>query len=289
MTNASSIRDRAKTFYNALDLDRPINFGVRDLVENSLDSSVYVEHIHGTGQRDPVQELAAHIDFSASAGAYLFTGNRGTGKTTELLRLAKILHDFGCEVFYADLSEYLTLTQRIEITDFLIAILGAFSEKVEARIGKAPGSQGFFERVWSFLESDVRFDEIAIPAGAVELKASLHHNPSFKAELQRKTRGLVEKLVKQARDFVAEAVQTIRRERAAPDKKIVLIVDEVERLHGVGDSKDVNEVFKSAETLFASHAEKLRFTGLNTVYTVPTYLPALAGGLGAYYAGGRIY
>ncbi|WP_054691859.1 hypothetical protein [Desulfosarcina cetonica] len=60
-------------------------------------------------------------------------------------------------------------------------------------------------------------------------------------------------------------------------------------MHGVGDSKDVNEVFKSAETLFASHAEKLRFTGLNTVYTVPTYLPALAGGLGAYYAGGRIY
>ena len=38
-----------------------------------------------------MQELAEQIDLSDSAGAYLFTGNRGTGKTTELLRLATIL------------------------------------------------------------------------------------------------------------------------------------------------------------------------------------------------------
>jgi hypothetical protein len=53
--------------------------------------------------------------------------------------------------------------------------------------------------------------------------------------------------------------------------------------------KDIHEVFKSAETLFSSHADKLRFPFLNIVYTVPPYLSALAGGLGAYYSGGRIY
>lgn len=114
-----------------------------------------VENIHGEGDRDLVAELAEHIDFSASAGAYLFTGNRGTGKTTELLRLAKLLKDHGCEVFYADMSEYLILTQRIEISDFLISVLGAFSEKIEGRLGKAPGEPGFFERVWSFLNTNV--------------------------------------------------------------------------------------------------------------------------------------
>ena len=60
-------------------------------------------------------------------------------------------------------------------------------------------------------------------------------------------------------------------------------------MRGVGDSEDVREVFKSAETVFSAHADKLRFTALNVVYTVPPYLSALAGALGAVYAGGRIY
>lgn len=282
-------RTRAKAFFNALDLDKPIQFGVAGLVENGLGQELYVERIHGDGDSDLVQQLADQIDFAASAGAYLFTGNRGTGKTTELLRLAKILDGYGCEVFYADLSEYLILTQRIEITDFLFAVLGAFSEKVAARFGDEPGKPGFFERVWSFLQSDVKFSEVKLPAGPMEFKASLQQNPTFKEELQKKTRGLVEQIVKQARSFAGEAVEYVRSQRHDQDRKVVLIVDSVERLRGVGDSADVREVFKSAETLFSSHADKLRFSGLSVVYTVPPYLSALAGGLGAYYAGGRIY
>lgn len=285
----SELRARAKAFYNALDFDKPIEFGVKGLVENGLTEKLYVSSLHGEADKDPVVELATQIDFSDSAGAYLFTGNRGTGKTTELLRLAKTLQDYDCEVFYADMSEYLTLTQRIEVTDFLISVLGAFSEKVAARIGEDPGKPGFFERIWHFLQSEVEFKEVKLPAGPIEFKASLNQNPAFKEELQRRTRGIVEQLVKQAREFALEAANRVRVQRQDPDRKVVLIVDSIERLRGVGDSSDVREVFKSAETLFASHADKLRFTGLTVVYTVPPYLQALAGGLGAFYAGGRIY
>ena len=130
------------------------------------------------------------------------------------------------------------------------------------------------------LQSDVRFDEVKLPAGPLEFKASLQQNPTFKEELQKKTRGLVEQLVRQARTFAGEAVGQVRQARRDTGRKVVLIVDSVERLRGVGDSADVREVFKSAETLFSSHADKLRFTGLSVVYTVPPYLSALAGGLG---------
>ncbi|EXI68492.1 MAG: Beta-hexosaminidase [Candidatus Accumulibacter adjunctus] len=288
-TAMNDVRARAKAFFNALDFNRPIDFGVPGLVNNGLGQELYVERIHGGGESDPVQQLADQIDFSESAGAYLFTGNRGTGKTTELLRLARILDGYGCEVFYADLSEYLILTQRVEISDFLVSVLGALSEKIGQRFGAEPGREGFFDRVWKFLLSDVVFEEVKLPAGPLELKASLHQNPTFKEELQKRTRGLVEQLVRQARTFVGEAVDQVRSQRQDPARKLVLIVDSVERLRGVGDSADVREVFKSAETLFSSHAEKLRFSGLSVVYTVPPYLLALAGGLGAYYAGGRIY
>lgn len=284
-------RKRAKQFYNALDFDKPINFGLDRLVsaERALPEKIYVPCIHGGSERDPVEELANQIDFSLSAGSYLFSGNRGTGKTTELLRLARRLEELSCEVFYVDMADYLPLTQRIEVTDFLISVIGAFSEKAAERIGENPAGAGYLERVLQFLQAEVSFDEIKLPAGPIEFKASLNQNPSFKRELQKKTRGVVERLVEQARAYVLDVVEALRQKRSDPDLKIVLIVNSIERLRGVGDSQDVREIFKSAETLFASHADKLRFSGLNTIYTVPPYLSALAGGLGAYYAGGRIY
>jgi hypothetical protein len=284
----SELRSRARIFYNALNFDTPVNFGQDELIKG-LGTDKYVENLHGPTESDPVQELADQIDLSDSAGAYLFTGNRGTGKTTELLRLATILRRYDCEVFYADMAEYLTLTQRIEVSDFLISVLGAFSEKIAERFKEDPGKPSFFERVSSFLAANVEFNEIKIPAGWIEFKAALQQNPTFKEQLQQKTRGVVEQLVKQAREFALDAAKYVRGQRADADRKLVLIVDSVERLRGVGDTEDVREVFKSAETLFSSHADKLRFTALNVVYTVPPYLSALAGGLGSVYAGGRIY
>lgn len=288
----NDVRARAKAFYNALDLDQPINFGQSDLVraERAQPASVYVANLHGgDGAADPVIELADQIDFAASAGAYLFTGNRGTGKTTELMRLAKRLQDYGYEVFYVDISEYLNLTQRVEITDFLMAMLGAFSEKINERLYADVGVASFFERAWAFLKSEVRIEELALPAGPVELKAALLQTPHFKEDLQRRARSHVQTLVKTASEFVLEAVDVVRKKRIAPDLKVVLIVDSMERLRGVGSSSEIRDVFKSVETLFASHAEQLRFTGLSVVYTIPPYLQALGGGLGARYAGGRIY
>jgi hypothetical protein len=284
----SELRARARVLYNALNFDTPINFGQGELLKG-LDRDKYVEGLHGPAERDPMRELANQIDLSDSAGAYLFTGNRGTGKTKELLRLATILREYDCEVFYADMADYLTLTQRIEVSDFLISVLGAFSEKIAERFKEDPGKPSFFERIRSFPNSDVQFNEIKVPTGWIEFKAALQQNPTFKEQLQEKTRGVIEQLVKQARDFAIEAVQYVRGQRANPDRKIVLIVDSVERLRGVGDTADIREVFKSAETLFSSHADKLRFRALNVVYTVPPYLSALAGALGSVYAGDRIY
>jgi hypothetical protein len=287
----SELRARARVLYNALNFDTPVNFGQDELIAG-LGRDKYVDNLHGEAERDPVQELANQIDRSDSAGAYLFIGNRGTGtgKTTELLRLATILREYDCEVFYADMTECLTLTQRIEVTDFLISVLGAFSEKIAERFSENPGKRGFYERIRDFLvNTNVQFTEVKLPVGSTEFKAALQQNPTFKQQLQEKTRGLVEQIVKQARDFAAEAALYVRGQRADPNRKIVLIVDSVERLRGVGDTADIREVFKSAETVFSSHADKLRFPAVNVVYTVPRYLSALAGALGAVYAGGRIY
>lgn len=287
MANDETLRPKVKKCMNALNPSQPIVFGSDKLVAYGVDEALYVPGLHG-GNKDLMRELSDQIDFDEGGGTYLFSGNRGTGKTTELMRLADLLRKLGCEVFYVNMSEYLNLTMSVEITDFLISVLGGLSEKLEERFGTDPSRIGFFSRVGNFLQANVKITEFKVPAAGTELKMSLQQDPVFKKKLQEGMRGHVAQLTKEAREFVTEAIALVR-DKTSADKKIVLIVDSVEQLRGVGDSKDVAEVFKSAETLFSGHADKLRFQSLHLVCTVPPYLSALAGSLAALYSGGKIF
>jgi len=281
------LRAKVKKCINALNSQQPIMFGQNHRVNDGAAEKLYVPGLHG-GDKDLMRELSNQIDFDEGGGTYLFSGNRGTGKTTELMRLLQLLEKMDCEVFYVNMAEYLNLTKAVEISVFLISVLGAFSEKIEDRFDKTPGKIGFFERVSNFLNKNVKIDGFTIPVGGMDLKMILLEDPVFKQKLQEGMRGHVTKLLKDAREFVSEAVDLVRSETSM-DKKIVLIVDSVEQLRGIGDSNDIAEVFKSAETLFSGHADKLRFPPLHMVYTVPPYLSALVGALGALYSGGKIY
>ena len=290
MSDMTELRSKVKKCINALNPSQPIVFGVDDLVQDGADERLYVRGLHGDN-KDLMRDLSDQIDFDEGGGTYLFSGNRGTGKTTELMRLAERLRQKDCEVFYLNMLEYFNPTTSVEITDFLICVLGGLSEKIEERFGSSPGNIGFFERTWNFLQSDVKIDGLDLAVGSdvkASLKMSLQQDPTFKQRLQESTRGHVARLVQAARQFVEEAIAEIQA-NTAPHKKIVLIVDSVEQLRGVGDSKNIAEVFKSAETLFSGHSDKLRFPPLYLVCTIPPYLSALAGNLAALYSGGKIY
>jgi len=293
MVDVKVLRAKVKTCLNALDSRRPIVFGDKPLIAGGEDESLYVEGLHGGNKsKDLIRILSDRIDFDEGGGTYLFSGNRGTGKTTELMRLTRILREQGCEVFYVDMVEYLNLTMSVEITDFLISVLGGFSEKIEERFGKNPAKVGFFERVGNFLQSEVKVEGLELGAGGGDVKAnlkmSLQQDPTFKERLQDATRGHVARLAQEARSFVEQAIAEIRS-NTSPDKKIVLIVDSVERLRGVGNNQDIAKIFKSAETLFSGSDDMLHFQSLHMVCTIPPYLSALAGSLAARYSGGQIY
>ena len=290
MVNAAELRPMVKKCLTAM-VVRPIVFGNQVLIKDGQKESFYVAGLHGDG-KDLMRTLADRIDFDEGGGTYLFSGNRGTGKTTELMRLAAMLREQECEVFYVDMSEYLNLTLSVEITDFLISVLGGWSEKIEERFGYDPTKASFFERVWNFLKSEAKVEGLELEAGSgsvkARLKMALRENPLFKQKLQEGTRGHVARLVQEARIFVGEAIATVRA-KTTSSKKVVLLLDSVERLRGVGDNKNVAEIFKSVETLFSCHADKLNFPSLHIVCSIPPYLSALAGNLAALYSGGKIY
>jgi len=71
---------------------------------------------------DPVKLLARAIEWTPGETVQLFSGFRGTGKSTELRRLRKHLKDEGYLVVLCDMQDYLNLSMPVDITDFLMAV-----------------------------------------------------------------------------------------------------------------------------------------------------------------------
>ena len=280
MSLSDAKRADLKVFYNALnDKVLPPNdpFYLKEINER------------GVSGTDAVSEIAAEINYQESEGRCLFTGQRGTGKSTELLRLQSELEGSGVVTFYADLSEYILLTKPIEITDFLISMAGAFSDQLERdpRFGQRLGHRTYWERLSHFVESKVEFKEIGLKVeGIAELKASLKNDPDFKQRMQQASRGHVARIVRDAHDFFIDAVAGMRTSTGTPDLKVALIVDSVERIRGVGD--EAMQVYESVRNLFLAHAEHLRIPMLHVVFTVPPYLSILAAGAGALMGGATV-
>ena len=243
----------------------------------------YVESVNQRPDRDAVLDLSKEIDWQEGGGVCLVTGQRGTGKSTEMLRLQSVLEERGASVFYIDLSEYLLTTKEIEISDFLISVTGAFSERIEERYNKTPGTRNYWERLNTFLRSEVELDAVSLKLGSSGIKASLKNDPHFKQRLQSAARGHVASLVQQAHEFIAEAVAFVRERERDPDRKVVLIVDSVERIRGVGS--EAMNVYESVRELFLAQAQNLQLPLLSVVYSIPPYLSVLAAGAGGLLGG----
>lgn len=261
--SAPSQRELLKAFFNNLD-DEPLE----------PDDPFYYPFLQDTVD-DPIAILAESISFSQSQSVNLFTGQRGCGKSTEFRRLRKQLEDDDCVVFLLDMRDYMNLSTSVEISDFLISIMTALSEAVELRYQQVPHKRGYVERLTELLTRDIKVPEIDICG----ITASLKEDPSFKKQLQQSLQGHLAKIVKEAHGFAQEVVALVRKATADDNKKIVVLVDSVEQLRGVG-ADGANDVYKSVENLFSGHASSLQIPMLHIVYTIPPYLTPLAPGLG---------
>lgn len=280
-------RERTITeFYNLIDPARPIEFDGEG-PPDALPADVYVPDLHSDGFDNPRRSLRNAITRMASADRYFFSGMRGSGKTTELRRLQRELEDEGgWEVFYTDMSTYLPMNAAIEIGDFLLVVVSALADKVAERFDSDFSTRKFLAEFVRFLHTEISVEglewNVDTLVGKLGFKAKVKNNPSFQAQLQAKTRVRIDDLVLQAHAFVDGLVDFVRHERNAPERRVLFIVDSVERLQGIGD--EAKRVFDSVENLFNAHRDKLRFNTLNVIYSVPPHISAVAAA-----GAGRVY
>ena len=262
-----------KEFYNAVSI-RPLE------ADDERYVSLYDEVL---ADADPVQQLAQAVEW-ATESVRLFSGYRGTGKSTELRRLKRQLEDSGHLVFLRDMEDYLNLSTPVNVSDFLIAVAGSFDDAIRDEYESALDlSESYWQRVTGLLSS-WKVENASVSAAG--FKASLKSDPTFKDRLQKAMAGHLGALVADVRQFCAGRVAALRTHANAPDKKVVLLLDSMEHIRGT--FTNAVDVQSSVENLFAGHAEKLRIPDMHVVYTVPPYLKVRFPNIGQLYNEGGL-
>lgn len=209
-----------------------------------------------------------------------FSGLRGTGKTTELNRLIKELNQDDVVAFYCDASDYLNLNNpQLTQSDLLMTALAGLSDAVRQKHGKDCLKESIWDRATQMLKSDILVKskiKADIAGVGVELEATLRENPDFKKKLNEFAQESG-KFYAEAKLFANDIGALIRRLEG--DKKIVLIVDSLERLSAsIGDE---SKLFDSLKDIFFNNATQLQFSSFSVLYTVPPYLHAVLPGVDA--------
>ncbi|WP_433936275.1 hypothetical protein AB3662_16415 [Sorangium cellulosum] len=260
--------ERLQELYNRCNPDEPLSPGD--------DRNVDIDH-RGVRGAHWTNKLARQIELSRTPVCQLFTGLRGTGKSTEIQRLAARLSDpkrRNLLTVLIDADDVLDLTVEIDISDVLALVLLHTERAVLAAEGGHAADalvDGPLRRLWAWLSrTDVEIGNASagIDAGAkVGIVLNLKTNPT----VRQRVREIVAKHLATFVRFVHDELRELEeRARKLGRSGIVILFDSLEKLRGT--SLTWKPVLESAERIFSSGAPYLQLP-VHVLYTIP---PALA-------------
>lgn len=267
MNSTDELLPQLKTFHNALQNNLPPPFG----------GPLYVPILQQSPTADPILQLSQRIDFAVSESVNLLTGFRGNGKSTELRRLKYLLENQGHIVILTDMKQYVLMTKPLELADFLLSLIAALADRAKQDFHIESLKDSPLSRFLHFLtETEVELEQVEVESdlgfATAKVGMRLQRDANFKRKVQEKLRGNLDGLVQNAHAYILDLVKTLRGNDT--DKKIVLLVDSLEQIRGVGG--DAQSVYDSIVELFSGQAENLALPSLHVVYTVPPFLIPLA-------------
>jgi hypothetical protein len=227
------------------------------------------------------QRLAVQFERSSRPVCRLFTGLRGSGKSTELRRLMTRLSDpqrAHLLPVLIDAEELLDITSEVDVSDVLTLVAYGAEQRVLEAEGKDPEGalqDGVFRRLWDWLRrTDANFNdaELGLELGPEGIKAGgkvgfeLRTRPTIRHKLREAVSAHLSAFV---REVQGELVLLNARARKLGYKGLVVIFDSLEKLRG--SSLTWKSVLDSAERVFSNDAPYLQLP-VHALYTVPAAL-----------------
>ena len=242
--------------------------------------SRYVDCSAVRGNEDVVEHLYRRITWSDNPTVQLFTGHRGCGKSTELLRLKHQLEEADFTVIYFEADDVISMEDLI-YSDVLVAIARQVYQglaEMEVDLG-----QDLLDDIFEWFAEEVLAYE-SVQAAQAELQAEVSVGvPKFISPLAQ----LMAKITGQLRT----GVESRRQVRQRLDPQISQLIDRINlllskgtmelRRHGkqglavIVDNLDriqfrtLPDGRNSHDALYLEHGEQLCNLRCHMVYTVP--------------------
>lgn len=247
------------------------------------DDPRYVDLYPGRSEKDMSSVIAWEIKVSGDVEHMrkLVTGHRGSGKTTELLRLKKALENDNFFVVYVDVEKMLDLGD-ISYLDVLLAIstaLGDALDKADIALDAKlllNIEEWFADKILSRVEEK---GGTAVASAGAEVGTSLpllakifgkataeiKSASSQRLEIRRNLDRDLSQFLLYLRQFTTAAGLLLKKK----DKtNLVLMIDGLEK----AVYKENKDGFSNFHELFIHHAEQLKTPECHIIYTVPLSL-----------------
>ena len=251
--------DLLTKIYNSFDPARPLPAG----------DPQYVDCREVRGDEDIVSDLGKRIRNSDQTTYQLYTGHRGSGKSTELRRLQQSLEEHGFFVVYFEADEEDIDPQNVEYIDILLACTRRFLKEI--RSANAAPIQNWLRERWQELKDlaqmDVSLEKISLEQSLsvfTKLTASIRAEPTQRTKIRERINPHTTTLLAALNEFIADARQHLPNGKT----KLAMIVDNLDRI-----PIDFRENGRSNhEEIFLDRSEQLKGLDCHLIYTVPIAL-----------------
>jgi hypothetical protein len=258
-----------RTYYNRCKPDETLDPGDDRYVD--IDA---IDTAHPIRGADWVARLTRGIELSNEPVYELFTGLPGSGKSTELRRLAQRLQaQHQLLPVIVDGEEALDLSNPIDVPDIYFAILYYTDTKLLELEGKTPAGamqQGYLSRFWHWItttEVELKGGDFKV-ADPIKLVVELKSRPSLRARVRQFVSARLPRFLEECHDELRAMEQ---RAVALRFEGLAVVFDSLEKLRGT--STNWTAVMESAERMFGGVGSYLKLP-VHALYTIPTALIA---------------
>lgn len=218
---------------------------------------------------DPILPVFDTITLSGTKSCQLFSGYIGTGKSTELKRLAQLLRDKDYIVLYSDAQRYHDLAHPIAIEELLVILAGAFGEAAGEHLRKKDlDAKSYWQRFLDFLQTEINPESVTVKLGVADLKLNVMHGRPFWLKVRDALGTIIDRLRQDAHAFVGEVVAALKR-RSPEALGVVFLFDSLERLRG--PENEFKSTMDSVVRVLIQYADFLKLPNCHVVLTVPPY------------------
>jgi hypothetical protein len=249
--------DLLKNLYNAFDPFRPLPAGDPNYVD--------CREVRGDG--DILEDLGIRLQRSNQKTCQLYSGHRGAGKSTELLRLKKSLEEQKFYVVYFAADEEDIESEDAQYTDILLACTRHLLEDLQKSADTGP-LRNWLKSRWQELK-DLALTEITFEGLSVEgqisqfakLTANLRAEPTLRHKIREKVNPHTVTLIAVLNEFLAEA----KKKLPNGCTQLAVIADNLDRITPIiQDNGQTNH-----DEIFLDRSEQLKALDCHLIYTVP--------------------